>query len=285
MIKARATGALDVSGRAQLAARAREVRRSLLDAIHAVQTGHAGTSLSMIEVLVLLYARHMRVDPTDPRHPDRDILILSKGHGAPGLYATMAHAGYFPVEELRTLRQMGSRLQGHPNANLLPGVDVCTGSLGQGLSIGLGLALGHRLRGQERRIFCILGDGELQEGQNWEAAMATAGYRTGSLIAIVDRNRLQGDGDTESVLPLGELSEKWRAFGWNVAEVDGHDFDALDHALRDACLDSERPTAIIAHTVKGRGVSYMEHVVHWHHHPMSDEDLQRALAELDEVAP
>jgi transketolase len=283
MMKARATCALDQAERAKLAVRAREVRRSLLCAIHGVQTGHAGTSLSMIEVLVLLYARHLRVDPAEPRHPDRDILILSKGHGAPGLYATMAHAGYFPLQELATLRQMGSRLQGHPNANRLPGIDVCTGSLGQGLSIGLGLALGQRLRGQDRRIFCILGDGELQEGQNWEAAMATAGYRIGSLVAIVDRNRLQGDGDTESVLPLGGLSEKWRAFGWKVAEVDGHDFGALDEALRNACGESERPSAIIAHTVKGRGVSYMEHVVHWHHHPMSDADLRQALAELDEV--
>jgi transketolase len=286
MIKERATTALGEAEHAELVSTARNVRRSLLSAIHAVQTGHAGTSLSMIEILVLLYARHLRVDPAEPRHPERDLLILSKGHGAPGLYATMAHVGYFPLVELDTLRQIDSRLQGHPNANLLPGVDVCTGSLGQGLSIGLGLALGHRLREDDRRVFCILGDGELQEGQNWEAAMAAAGYGVGSIVAIVDRNRLQSDGDTENVLPLGDLAHKWRAFGWDVAEVNGHDFNALDEALRRAaCGERSQPAAIIAHTVKGRGVSYMENVVHWHHHPLTDDDLERALAELAEAGP
>jgi transketolase len=233
----------------------------------------------MVEVLVALYFRHMRNDPRHPRDPARDRFILSKGHGAPALYATLAEAGYLAHDELLTLRTVGSRLQGHPSALTLPGIDACTGSLGQGLSIGLGLAMALARQGALSRVYCMLGDGELQEGQNWEAAMAAAFYRVGRLIAVVDRNGLQGDGDTESVLALGALEEKWAAFGWHVIVVPGHEFDALDAALS-AAAEDPRPSVVIAQTTKGRGVSYMEGVVHWHHHPVSDDELAIALDDI-----
>ncbi len=263
----------------ELRARALRVRRAVLEAIHAVGSGHEGTSLSMIEILVLLYFRRLRHDPAEPLDPGRDRLLLSKGHGAPGLYGVLAEAGYLPGEELRSLRRLGSRLQGHPDAKALPGLDACTGSLGQGISQGLGMALGIAARGGRQRVYVVVGDGELQEGQNWEAAMAAAAFGAGNLTAIVDRNGLQSDGATEDVLSLGDLGEKWRAFGWQTAVVDGHDFEELERAL-DAVERSERPGAVIAETIKGKGVGYMENAVEWHHKPMSDEDLELALAEL-----
>jgi transketolase len=252
----------------------------VLRSIHANQTGHGGTSLSMIEILVALYFRHLRHAPDRPDDPDRDRFILSKGHGAPALYATLAEAGYLPHDELLTLRKLGSRLQGHPSALALPGVDACTGSLGQGLSIGLGLAMAAERRAAPTRVYCMLGDGELQEGQNWEAAMAASAYGVARLIAVVDRNGLQGDGNTESVLALGDLEAKWSAFGWHAQTVDGHDFEALDGALT-AAIDDPRPSVVIAQTLKGKGVSYMEGVVHWHHHPVSDAELAIGLRDID----
>lgn len=278
------TGALDPAGRDRLTAIARDIRRDLIHAIHEVQTGHAGTSLSMIEILTILYFRHARVDPANPLWPDRDHVILSKGHGAPGYYAALAHAGFLERSELLTLRRLGSRLQGHPSAAHLPGVDASTGSLGQGLSIGIGLALGSRLAGRPSRTFCILGDGELQEGQNWEAMMAAAAFKLDNLVAIVDRNGLQSDGPTDSVLPLGDVATKGQAFGWRVRSVDGHDFEALDEALRDALKPAGSPALIVANTVKGKGVSYMENVVHWHHHPIGEEEYRQAVRELGEDA-
>jgi len=259
--------------------RATRVRRNVLEAIHAVGTGHEGTSLSVIDVLVSLYFRVARHDPSNPTDPDRDRILLSKGHGAPALYGVLAEAGYLPVNELRSLRQLGSRLQGHPNSNALPGVDACTGSLGQGLSQGLGMALGLRLQGRPGRVFCVLGDGELQEGQNWEAAMAAAHYGVPNLLVIVDRNGLQSDGPTEETLALGDVTAKWRSFGWSAVPVDGHDFAAIEAAML-AGLAANGPAAIIAETVKGKGVGYMEGAVEWHHKPMSDDDLGRALLEL-----
>jgi transketolase len=279
------TPALDEADRARLAGIARDIRRDVIRAIHAVQTGHAGTSLSMIEILTMLYFRHARVDPARPSWPDRDYVILSKGHGAPGYYGALAHAGFLDREELLTLRQHGSRLQGHPSAKHLPGVDASTGSLGQGLSIGVGLALGSRLAGRPNRVFCILGDGELQEGQSWEAVMAGAALRLDNLVAIVDRNGLQNDGDTERVMPLGDVEAKWRAFGWRVWSVDGHDLSALDGAFRGALRRGERPAAIIANTVKGKGVSYMENVVKWHHHPINEAEYRQAVLDLEGTAP
>ncbi|HLL46530.1 MAG TPA: transketolase, partial [Longimicrobiaceae bacterium] len=205
----------------------------------------------------------------------------SKGHGAPGLYATLAHAGVLPREELESLRRLGTRLQGHPNARELPGIDASTGSLGQGISIALGLALSFRMDGLPNRVYCVLGDGELQEGQNWEAAMAASALDVPNLIAIVDRNGLQNDGPTESIIPLGDLGAKWRAFGWDAYVVDGHDFHALDAALT-AARTGPGPSVLVANTVKGKGISYMEGVTHWHHHPISDAELAGALEELAE---
>lgn len=260
---------------------ARRIRRLTLDSIHRAQTGHAGPSLSMVEMLTLLYFRHLRYDPADPRAEWRDRFILSKGHGAPGLYATLAHAGVLPVEELGSLRRLGTRLQGHPNARDLPGVDASTGSLGQGLSIALGLALGFRMDGRPNRVYCMLGDGELQEGQNWEAIMAAPALGVPNLTALVDRNGLQSDGPTEGIIPLGDLGARWRAFGWDTHVVDGHEFHTLDAALT-AARASDRPSVVVANTVKGKGVSYMEGVTHWHHHPISDAELAVALDELAE---
>jgi transketolase len=259
--------------------RALRVRRAVLEAIHAAGSGHEGTSLSVLEILVLLYFGRLRHDPGDPFDPDRDRLLLSKGHGAPSLYCVLAEAGYLPAEELCSLRRFGTRLQGHPDAKLLPGIDACTGSLGQGISQGLGMALGTAALGGSQRVYVIVGDGELQEGQNWEAAMAAAAFGASNLTVVVDRNGLQSDGATDDVLSLGDLVGKWRVFGWAVETVDGHDFGALERAL-DAVEHADRPGSVIAETVKGKGVSYMENVVEWHHRPMSDEDLELALAEL-----
>lgn len=267
-------------GWADLRALARRTRHSILDAIHVSGSGHAGSSLSIVDVLAYLYTCVLRVDPRRPDWTDRDWVVFSKGHGAPALYATLAHAGFFPLSEMATLRALGSRLQGHPKAGTLPGIDVCTGSLGQGLSIAVGLALSFALRERANRVFCILGDGEMQEGQNWEAMMAAASLRLTNLIAIVDRNGLQNDGPTESIVALGDLVAKARAFGWHAAAVDGHDFDALAAAFAGAA-GARQPVFLVAETVKGKGVSFMEGVVQWHHHPLGDADFARAVAELE----
>jgi transketolase len=270
---------LAASVEADLVKRARAIRELTLRAIHHVQTGHPGSSLSMVELLTYLYFVHLRVRPEEPGWPGRDYVLLSKGHGSPSYYATLALRGYFPVEELLTLRQYGTRLHGHPKAGELPGVDACTGSLGQGLSVAAGLALGLKHQQRPNRVVCILGDGELQEGQNWEAAMAAAAFGLDNIVAVVDRNGLQNDGPTEEIMPLGDLEAKWRAFGFEVSTVDGHDFGELHEVFERAGTDG-RPTAIVARTVKGRGVSFMEGVTKWHHHPIDDEELAVALAEV-----
>lgn len=267
--------------RGVLEAKAQSIRLSIVESIHAVGTGHAGSSLSMVEILTVLYFRHLKTRPHEPEWPGRDYFVLSKGHGAPGLYATLAEAGYLAKEELLTLRRLGSRLQGHPNAKRLRGIDVSTGSLGQGISNAVGLALGLRHQKLCNRVYCLLGDGELQEGQNWEGFMAAAHYKLSNLTAIIDRNQLQGDGSTEDVMALGDLNAKCRAFGWVVREVNGHDFDALDHAL--VSPPTNAPLMILANTIKGRGVSYMEGVTEWHHHPINDEQLQVAIADIGAV--
>jgi len=260
---------------------ATEVRKKIIRSIHQAQTGHAGPSLSMVEILVILYFKYMRYNPKVPEEPTRDFFVLSKGHGAPGLYATLAQAGILPNEELFELRQLNSRLQGHPNANLLPGIDVSTGSLGQGLSVAVGMALALKIDKRKNNVFCVLGDGELQEGQNWEAAMAAAAYNVSNLVCFVDRNHLQGDGNTEEVMPLGDLKSKWKAFGWQVFQVNGHDFEQLNTAIGEGIRERRCPTIIIANTVKGKGVAYMENVVHWHHHPINDEEYKTAIRELE----
>lgn len=269
--------ALADTGVDTLRGHARSVRELTLRAIHHAQTGHAGSSLSMVELLTYLYFHHLRIRPEEPRWPDRDRVVLSKGHGAPSYYATLALRGYLPVAELSTLRRLGSRLQGHPHAGLLDAVDVSTGSLGQGLSIAAGLALGLRHQGRASRVVCVLGDGELQEGQNWEAAMTASAFGLDNLVAVVDRNGLQNDGPTERIVPLGDLAQKWKAFGFRTLTVDGHEFRQLHAAFTEP--GDGRPTAVVANTVKGRGVSFMEGVTEWHHHPINDDELVRALAD------
>ncbi|MBW4579573.1 MAG: transketolase [Tildeniella nuda ZEHNDER 1965/U140] len=271
---------LSVETEQHLITTARRIRKNVLTAIHAVGTGHAGSSLSLIEILVMLYFRHLKIDPKCPNWEDRDWFILSKGHGSPALYATLAAAGYFSEERLQSLRQFGSGLHGHPVAGQLPGIDVSTGSLGQGLSIAVGLALGFMRQGRTNRVVCILGDGELQEGQNWEAANTASTFGVANLCCIVDRNGLQNDGDTETIMPLGDLCARFRAFGWQAMEIDGHNFQAIDKALWYA-RQSSVPCILVAKTVKGRGVSFMEGVVKWHHHPIDNNHLVLALSELD----
>jgi transketolase len=260
------------------------IRRLIIDSIYKAQTGHAGPSLSLVEVLTLLYFRHMDCSAARPDAPERDRLILSKGHASPVLYATLAHAGYFPLAWLDTLRGHRSALQGHPKAGALPGVEVSTGSLGQGLSIALGLALGLRRQRLPSRVFCIVGDGEMQEGQNWEAMMAAAALGAARLTVIVDRNGLQNDGPTEQVMPLGSLVLKAEAFGWSASEIDGHDFAAIERALLQAQA-SERPFIIVANTIKGCGVSFMQGSVKWHHHPLSEAEYLLAKSELAKAGP
>ncbi|MCD4688804.1 MAG: transketolase [Desulfuromonadaceae bacterium] len=259
---------------------ARHLRVEVLKMLHTSQSGHTGGSLSAIDVMTVLYYQRMRHDPSNPAWEDRDRFVLSKGHAAPALYACLAGCGYFPREDLKTLRRLGSHLQGHPDMNKTPGVDVCTGSLGQGISQAVGLAMATRLAARPSRVYTLLGDGEVQEGQVWEATMSAAHYGLGNLCAIVDQNGLQIDGATEDVMNVGPLGPKFLAFNWHVLEVDGHDIQAISRALDEAEAETERPTAIIARTVKGKGVSFFEHKASYHGVPPNDDELERALAAL-----
>jgi transketolase len=264
-----------------LEARARRIRRHIVQMVARAQSGHPGGSLSATDLLVALYWTQLRHDPANPTDPDRDRFLLSKGHATPVYYAVLAEAGYFPLEDLEGFRQWGSRLQGHPSLTFgPPGVEIQGGSLGHGLAIGAGIALGHRLDGREARTWVMLGDGELQEGEVWETAMAASHYRLGSLVAIVDWNKLQQDGFVADVMPLDPLADKWRAFGWDVREIDGHDMGQILDAYAWASQDTGRPHVILAHTVKGKGVSYMENQGGWHGKGPNPEQLAVALAEL-----
>ena len=259
---------------------ARRLRVEILKMLNSARSGHTGGSLSAIDVLTVLYFQHMRHDPSNPAWEERDRFVLSKGHAAPALYACLAQAGYFPVSELKTLRRLGSHLQGHPDMNKTPGVEVCTGSLGQGISQAVGLALAGRLAGRGGRVYTLLGDGELQEGQVWEAAMAAAHYRLDNLCAIVDQNGLQIDGEVAKVMGVAPVGPKFLAFNWHVLEVDGHDVQAIDRALDDARQTAGRPTLIVARTVKGKGVPFFEHKASYHGVPPSDDELALALEHL-----
>ena len=240
-----------------------EIRRDVLSMITEAQSGHPGGSLSMIEILVSLYYYKMRIDNKNPTDPNRDRFVLSKGHAAPALYAVLADKGYFPREELRSFRQLGSHLQGHPDKKKLAGVDASTGSLGQGVSIATGMALGAKLRNADVNIYTILGDGELQEGQVWEAAMAAAHYKLDNLTVIIDNNGLQIDGSNDKVMGLGNIADKYRSFGFYVVELkDGNDIEELLDALNTEV--EGQPKCILAHTIKGKGVSFMENQVGWH---------------------
>lgn len=257
-----------------------EVRRDIVKMTAAAGSGHPGGSLSSVELLVGLYFAKMQHDPQRPTWADRDRFILSKGHVAPVLYSVLARSGYFPVEELLTLRKLGSRLQGHPHMLALPGLDSSSGSLGQGLSQANGLALAARLNQQDHRLYCLLGDGELQEGQVWEAVMTAAHYKLSNVCAIVDHNNLQIDGTVEEVLGLEPLIDKWKAFNWHVVSIDGHDIEQVLAAYDEAASVKDKPTVIIAKTIKGKGVSFMENIAGWHGRAPKEDELAKALAEL-----
>ncbi len=269
----------------ELEARARSLRADVIRMLAEAGSGHPGGSLSAVEIVTALYFHVLRLRPQQPAWPDRDRFILSKGHAAPLLYAALAARGFFPAGELLTLRKLGSPLQGHPDLRKVPGVEASTGSLGQGLSVGLGMALAGKLDRRNYRVYVLLGDGESQEGQVWEAAMAAAHYRAGNLTAILDYNGLQIDGPVSEVLSPLPLAEKWQAFGWAVREIDGHDFAALINAFSWAAEGRECPSLILARTVKGKGVSFMENQVDWHGAAPSKEQAARALAELEARSP
>ena len=260
--------------------RARILRRHIVEMLHTAASGHPGGSLSAVEIVTALYfGGVLRHDPSDPEAPERDRFILSKGHGVPVQYAALAELGVLPVEELRTLRRIDSRLQGHPVLGATPGIEASTGSLGQGLSIGLGMAWAAKLDGADWRVFVLLGDGECQEGQVWEAALAAGHHRLDNLIAIVDYNKFQLDGAIDDILGLEPFAAKWQAMGWQTREIDGHDIGAVLDALHWA-QQAGGPACIIAHTIKGKGVSFMEGENAYHGVAPSDEELPRALAEL-----
>jgi transketolase len=264
----------------ELRAKAREARRDIVTMVHRANSGHVGGSLGAADIMVALYHDVMRLRPAEPRWKDRDRFVLSKGHCTPVLYAMLAQRGFFPAHELATFRSVGSHLQGHPYEPKTPGVDASSGTLGLGLSTACGMALGAKLRGQAHYVYVLCGDGEQQEGQIWEAAMFAHKFQLDHLIAFTDRNRLQTDGNTEDVMPLDPLPEKWRAFGWNSWEIDGHDFDQILGAIARAKAERGRPTMIIANTIKGKGVSFMENVASWHGTPPNAAEYSRALAEL-----
>ena len=264
-----------------LAELARRVRVDVLKMTHLAGSGHPGGSFSMTELMVALYARHMNVDPEDPRNNDRDRFILSKGHCCPGQYAVLSSFGFFDREELWNLRRIDAMLQGHSDIKV-PGVDMSAGSLGQGLSFANGVALAAKLDGKSLRTWCMLGDGELQEGQVWEAAMTAAHWKLDNLTAIVDFNKIQIDGFVNDVKGIEPLAAKWRAFGWHVIEIDGHNFDDIEAAYEEALTTKGRPTVIVAHTVKGKGVSFMENDAQFHGRSLTQEEMVQALAELGE---
>ncbi|MDR1520378.1 MAG: transketolase [Planctomycetota bacterium] len=259
----------------------RQIREDILNMIHQAGSGHPGGSLSAVEILVALYFTDvMRVTPDNPANIEQDRFIISKGHAAPVIYSVLCRRGYFPDFHLSTLRKLGSILQGHPHAKHLPGLDCSSGSLGQGLSIGNGIALGYRRRGVDRRVYCLLGDGELQEGQVWEAAMTAAQHKLSNVCAIVDNNHVQLDGRTEDIKTIEPVAGKWRAFGWRVLEVDGHSLEELYGAYRTAMREKNRPSVIVAETIKGKGVSFMENQAGWHGAAPDAEQLDKALAEI-----
>ena len=266
----------------QLQVTACKVRMGIIESTHAAKCGHPGGSLSAADMLTYLYFRELRVDPSHPQWADRDRFVLSKGHCAPGLYAALAHRGFFPVEDLLTLRKVGSYLQGHPNMNSVPGVDMSTGSLGQGISAACGMALAGKLKKQDYRVYTLLGDGEIQEGQVWEACMFASHYHLDNLCVIVDNNGLQIDGDVAKVMSPYPIDAKLEAFGFHVRMIDGHDFDAIEQALNEAKTITGKPSAIVMHTVKGKDVSFMENNAGWHGVAPNDAQYEQAMAELKE---
>ena len=262
---------------------ANEIRKGIVTAVHAAKAGHPGGSLSIADIMTYLYFEEMNIDPADPKKEDRDRFVLSKGHVAPALYSTLANRGYFPVEELKTLRKLGSRLQGHPCMQETPGVDMSSGSLGQGLSAACGMALSAKLQKKDYRVYAVCGDGELEEGQIWEASMFAGFRKLDNLCVIVDNNGLQISGNIDEVCSPYPIGDKFRAFNFNVVEIDGHDFIQIADAFQKARETKGMPTVIIAHTTKGKGVSFMENAASWHGKAPNDEQYAVAMEDLERI--
>ena len=262
---------------------ANEVRKGIVTSVHAAKAGHPGGSLSAADIFTYLYFEEMNVDPKDPEKADRDRFVLSKGHTAPGLYSALALKGYFPVEDLETLRHLGSYLQGHPDMKHIPGVDMTSGSLGQGISAAVGMAIAGKMDNADYRVYTLLGDGEIQEGQVWEASMMAGFRKLDNLVVIVDNNNLQIDGAIDEVCSPYPIDKKFEAFNFHVINIDGNDFDQIDAAFKEARATKGMPTAIIAHTVKGKGVSFMENQVGWHGTAPNDEQYAVAMEDLKKV--
>ena len=262
---------------------ANEVRKGVITGTYHAKAGHPGGSLSAADIFTYLFFEEMNIDPKDPKKADRDRFVLSKGHTAPGYYAALANRGFFPVEDLKTLRKTGSYLQGHPDMKHIPGVDMSSGSLGQGISAAVGMAISAKLSNDDYRVYTVLGDGEIQEGQVWEAAMLAGHRKLDNFVVIVDNNGLQIDGSVEEVCSPYPIDKKFEAFNFHVINVDGHDFDALDAAFKEAKATKGQPTAIIAKTIKGKNVSFMENQVSWHGVAPNEEQYAQAMQELEEV--
>ena len=266
----------------ELQKRANDVRKGIVTAVHSAKAGHPGGSLSAADVFTFLYFEEMNIDPKNPEKEDRDRFVLSKGHTAPGLYSALANRGFFPVEDLKTLRKLGSYLQGHPCIHI-PGVDMSSGSLGQGVSAAVGMALGAKMGGKDFRVYALLGDGEIQEGQVWEAAMLAGHRKLDNLCVIVDNNNLQIDGPIDQVCSPYPIDKKFEAFNFHVINVDAHDFDALRAAFKEARDTKGMPTCLVVHSLKGKGVSFMENNVGWHGKAPNDEEYAVAMADLDKI--
>ena len=262
---------------------ANEVRKGIVTSVHSAKAGHPGGSLSAADLFTYLYFEELNVDPKDPKKADRDRIVLSKGHTAPGLYAALAEKGFFPKEDLITLRHTGSYLQGHPDMKCIPGVDMSSGSLGQGVSAAVGMAIAAKISGDDYRVYTLLGDGEIQEGQVWEAAMLASHHKLDNLLVIVDNNNLQIDGEITKVNSPYPIDKKFEAFNFHVINIDGNDFDQIDAAFKEAKSVKGRPTVIIAKTVKGKGVSFMENQAGWHGKAPNDEEFKIAMADLEKA--
>lgn len=272
---------MELNLKRQLEISACKVRKGVLEGTHSASSGHPGGSLSITDILTYLYFKEMNINPEEPHMENRDRLVLSKGHSAPALYSVLANRGFFDVEELKTLRQSDSRLQGHPSMHMLPGIDMSTGSLGQGISVAVGMALGAKIAKKDYRIHTILGDGEIQEGQVWEASMFAAAKKLDNLVAVLDNNNLQIDGTIEEVNSPYPLPEKFEAFGWHVIQIDGHDFEQIDKAFSEAKTVKNKPTIIICKTVKGKGISFMENKGVWHGKAPNDDEYNTGISELN----
>lgn len=259
---------------------ATKVRMGIIEGVHSAKAGHPGGSLSIADAMTYLYMHRLNVDPKDPKSPTRDRMVLSKGHSAPALYAALALRGFFPMEEMKTLRRMGSRLQGHPDLKNIPGVDMSTGSLGQGISAACGMALSGKISCEPYKVYAVLGDGEIEEGEVWEAAMFAAHYQLDNLVAVIDNNGMQIDGKISEIMSPYPIDEKFEAFGWHVISINGHDYNEMEKAFNEAETVMQKPTLIILRTTKGKGVDYMENVLDWHGKAPNDEEYESAMAQL-----